>query len=189
MKITFASILFLIFISSLQAGLYLHPRLGYHSSDDSAEGQTYSSTYIGSLFGATFGSSDRFYIGVNVNQWSKAQKGSETLDEGSVSLLEMGPMLGVFIDKQRTVFASLAYNMYASGTRTTSAGTDDEISGSSIFAQLGYLVKFTKSLYLGLSMNYHSVSLSKSVINSTESDISDTYSTIYPSIDISIRFR
>ncbi len=183
------AILFFSLISSSYAGLYLHPRLGYHTGEDSSEGQSYNSTYYGSLLGATFGKDDRFLIGVNINQWTKVQKGSSALNEAEVSLLEMGPMLGIFLNKDKTLFSTFAYNMYASGTRTTSSGTSQEISGSSMHGQIGYVVKFSRAFYIGLSMNYHSVSISKSVVSNTETDVSDSYSTIFPSIDISIRFK
>ncbi len=186
-------VIFLFFYSLLCtpsfAGLYIHPRLGYHTGDDSQEGQNYSSTYYGSLLGATFGRNDRFVIGVNINQWTKVHKGSEALSEAEVSLLEMGPMLSAFLNKSQTIFASFAYNMHAKGERTLSDGTSQEISGSSMLGQLGYVVKFSRSIFLGVSMNYHSVSIDSSVVGSTEADETDSYSTIYPSIDLSIRFK
>ncbi len=188
-KIVFFLTSFILLNTSSFAGLYIHPRLGYHTGDDSEEGQSYSSTYYGALLGATFGRNDRFVIGVNINQWSKVHKGSTSLNEAEVSLMEMGPMLSAFLNKSQTIFASFAYNMYAKGDRTLSDGTAQEISGSSMLGQLGYVVKFSRSVFLGVSMNYHSVSIDSSVVGTTEASESDSYSTIYPSIDLSIRFR
>jgi len=188
-KIFLSTLFIFLFSSQSYAGLYIHPRIGYHSGTDSQEGQSYNSTYYGSLLGATFGKNNNWVVGINIDQWTKTHKGSSALTQAKITLLEMGPMFSVYLNKAKNLFVSAAYNLHAKGKRTLSSGTAQVISGSSYFAQFGYVVKFSRSVYLGVAMNYHSASISSSVVGNTQTTQSDTYTTIYPSIDLSIRFK
>ena len=90
----------------------------------------------------------------------------------------------------KIVYVAAAYHFYAKGTRKRgSASQEEDVSGTSYFASLGLLLRSSRTFYLGLTLNYHNVTLSESSVGATKSDISHSYTSIYPGIELAFRFR
>lgn len=139
------------------------------------------------FLGASLDSKNAFYFGQSVIMYSREASLSGT--KADISTTEIGPRFMFFFDDASQIHLSAAWHPYAKGSKTVS-GTKYDVSGSSYMATFGYQLKLTRAFYLGASINYHSLSISKQTDPSNnETDVSHTYTTLYPFIDLSIRFR
>ena len=185
-------ILFVSLISISQvasAAFYMQYSLNYESDTDSGEAQEFSYNKMNNsiFFGATLDNTKTFIIGQNLTSWNKTQKKGSSDTESSLNLTEFGPKVLYYFTKYRTWFASVTYNFYVKGTIDTS-GTEVEASGTSIAASLGYHYKITTRLALGASLRYHQTTIANQVEDSTSSDVSKTYTSIYPMFELSVRY-
>lgn len=183
---------FLCFLlpSPSQAGLYYQHSLFYNSTTDNADGFNYSTMKNVLFFGASLGKADKIILGQNVIFWNKTHKGTSASNESKISLLELGPRLTYYFNEARTFSVNIAYDPYVKGTRTLATSSDqEEISGSSIFLSAVYQLKVSKMFFIGASLNYHSVTISESTVSNVATEVSQTYTSIYPAIDFSIRFK
>lgn len=159
---------------------------GYHSSTDGNTKFEFSDMINHAFIGASIGSKDLLYIGQNISYQSTQYKTSGT---DKISALELGPRLNYYFNTDKTVLLMLAWNPYAKGSRTTSAGASQDISGWSYLAGLGYEVRMSRGFYLGASIMYHALNVTEYEVNNTTTEVSETYSSITPMINLSFRFR
>jgi hypothetical protein len=184
-------IIALYFIISLSTkatatGLIVDLNLNYSTDQDNVQSFKYDTTIAQAFLGATISKSGKLFFGQNICHFSRSYT-----SDGSVfkfSTLELGPRLSYYLDMSKTWIISVIWNPYAEGTRTDDSVVD-EIKGSSMEFGLGYQVKLSKKVSLGVMINYHSLSITK-VVNAAkaESTVSSSYTSTYPMISLSIRF-
>ncbi len=170
------------------AGFFLQYEGGYSSESDNAETTSHSAMRNILTVGAQFGSSGQWAIGQNAVLTSYSMKNSSMSSASTLSLTELGPRFQFYVNETRTIYLSIVYNFYAKGTRGL-AGQNQTVSGTSLIFTGAYQLKVTKAFYLGLSLNYHQISLSEASTASVKTDISQSYSHIYPALSISFRFK
>jgi len=159
---------------------------GYHSSSDGSTKFTFNDMINHGFVGASIGSKGQLYIGQNFSYQTTTYK---TTGTDKISALELGPRLNYYFNADKTVLLMLAWNPYAKGTRTTSAGATQDVSGWSYLAGLGYEIKINRAFYVGASIMYHSINLTKYEVDSTSTEVSQSYTSISPMINMSFRFR
>jgi hypothetical protein len=152
---------------------------------------TGSSTDSSALFLGSFSVGATFYkdmvIGWTVNSMSRSSaSGGAT---SSLSGIEMGPRIGVFINKAQTMDLTFTYLPLVNMTHTASDGTTGAWQGTGIQAELGFMPQITNSLFAGFKLMYHSMSFSKSTNSANlTSEVSYSQSNIIPVIAMSWRF-
>lgn len=178
---------FFLSLQDLHAGFYSQYSLSYKSSTESIDSAEEEQTGLHNivLLGASFGKHGRWVIGQSIHHWSLT--GKSATGERSTSVLELGPRLMVFLNRELNFYFSAAYHLYAKGSRDVDSESQD-ISGSALLLSLGYQLKLSRSTYLGLSLQYHSMSISEITINDQKTDSSDKVSNLLPAIDLSLRF-
>ena len=177
-----------VFFSNAYAGFWFQPSLSYQTDSDDKTNFEYASSHYSFVIGATFGKKGNWTVGQSVLSWSRSEGSTTTSPSNEVSMLELGPRVTYLFGKNRNFYISATYNFYAKGTRTIE-GSEADIDGSSIIGSFGLQMKGSKRFYLGFSINYHSTSISKSTVNNTSEDVSNSYSRIYPAIDFSLLFK
>lgn len=181
----FLALMFLISRAAM-ADFKIDVNTGFNSYTDGATKFEFGDVTNHIFLGASIGSRDQLYIGQNITLFSNDYKTSTTTN---VSTMELGPRLTYYFSTDKTVYLTLAWNPYAKGDRTTLAGTTEEISGSGLLAGLGYELKLTKNFFLGASLMYHSLSVTKAEVNNVSTEVSEKYSSITPMINLCLRFR
>lgn len=106
-----------------------------------------------------------------------------TTTSEKLSSLDMGPVIRWAIDQRRLYVLTLAYSVYSKGTFETLT-TSENLTGTSIHAKFALEPQLTDTFGLGVSLNYYSPSYNKSVLNSSESDVSYKGSHIFPAISM-----
>ena len=173
-----------------QAGLILQYSGGYNTSTDDADESEYSSMKNQIFLGATFLKSHMMALGWNYMMTSRTLQGEGTDTASELSVTEMGPRLFFFLNSSKTFILSANWNPFVSGDRTlTTVGSTEDVSGSSLHAALSVQAKIGNSFFVGGGINYHSISITKSTVGGTETEVSHSYSDIYPSIEFSYRFK
>ena len=189
MKMLFISIILLI-STNVHSKFYVQHSFGYQSHSEDVEDTSYS--LMGNLLfiGASIGTSETFYFGQSLHMSSLAYSTASGSD-GEMSTTGIGPRFIWFFSDSMEWNISLAWHPYSKGTRTQAAdASEDDVSGSSMIIGLSYLLKISKVFYLGASMNYYTYSVTKETdSNDASSDVSSSYTTIMPMIDLSFRFR
>lgn len=183
----FALILFLFISLPSRASFLVDLSFNYHDDTDDVTTFAYSRFDYRGFLGASLDNKEKFFFGQNISQF-----GREFQDNGATgnySVLELGPRFQYYIDSSQNFYISAAWNPYVQGERKVSGVTVD-ISGSSYFAAFGWQLKLSRSLFLGASINYHSISITKETdTDNVETEVTNAYTTIYPMIEISFRFR
>lgn len=188
-KLFFFFAIYLLNTTSVFAGLFFQNSTNYSTdTDNSTHKLNYSTLHNITFIGADIGSSGKWVLGQNVHYFSRSESDGVNTTATPITMLELGPRFQYFFDQARTVYFMAAYNIYAKGTRKIS-NQDQKVDGSSYDVALGVNLKVSRVTYFGVSMNYHSLSLSQKLVGTTETDISDTYSQVYPTLDFSFRFR
>tara|TARA_R110002072_G_scaffold64203_9_gene160001 strand:- start:47887 stop:48420 length:534 start_codon:yes stop_codon:yes gene_type:complete len=160
----------------------------FSSEEDNVDNFTFSRFDFRGFLGASLDGEGAVYFGQSIYSGSREHKTSSGTTI-TVSSLEVGPKMSIFMGASKSIYISVAWHPYAKGERKTEAGTTEDISGSSLLGSLGYQLKLTKTFYLGASLNYHKFSVSKYTNTSDqEFEVTDEYTTISPMIDISLRF-
>ena len=178
---------FLILISSaVMADFKIDINTGFNSYEDGGTKFTFADTTNHIYIGASLGSKGQFYIGQNITILSHDFK---TTTSTKVSTLELGPRMTYYFNNDRTIFVTAAWNPYAKGKRTTLAGLNEEISGYGLLAGLGYELKLSRNFYMGASLMYHALNVSKAEVNNTSTEVSETYTSLTPMINLGLRFR
>lgn len=187
MKITLLLLLFL-FSFSAESRVVIELANNYSSDSDNASGTFEYSRMTNQFFlGAAIGKKNRLYFGQNLTQFNRSFTSDGSVVE--VSSLELGPRFQYYFSEENTWHVVLTWNPYAKGERT-SGGSTDSISGSSYDIALGYQFKVNRSIYMGATITYHALNISKTTDSSNlESEVSHSYSSIYPLLTLSLRFR
>ncbi len=180
------SLLSLSFSPFVLADFKIDTNTGFNTYSDGGTDYTFSDTTNHIFLGASFGAKTQLYIGQNVTIFSNEFKTATTT---KINTLELGPRVTYYFNTDKTIFTTVAWNPYAKGKRTTLTGTTEEISGYGLLAGLGYELKLSRNFFLGASLMYHSLNVSESVVNSVATKVSQSYTSITPMINLSLRFR
>lgn len=172
--------------SAARADFKIDLNTGFNSYSDGANEFEFTDMTNHIYIGASVGSKDQLYIGQNITIYSNEFKTATTTD---VSTLELGPRFTYYFSQDKTVFVTFAWNPYAKGTRTTLAGVSEDISGSSLLGGIGYELKLSRNFFLGASLMYHSLSVSKAEVNNASREVSESYTSMTPMITLGLRFR
>jgi hypothetical protein len=135
--------------------------------------------------GASFDSKEKIVVGQNISLVSNQFKTTTT---DKISTTELGPRLNYYFNDEKNYFVSFAWNPYAKGTRTV-AGVSEEISGWSYLMAVGATLKMGNNFFMGASLNYHSLAITKSIASNTATTVNNAYSSLMPMLNISLRFR
>lgn len=183
-------IIFLLILSlKAKAQLFFQNTTNYQTdSDSSTQKLNYSNLKNITFLGAHFGKSRQQVIGQNIVYWSRGAKESFSGKQSTMTMLELGPRIQWFMNDGRNAYLTAAYNLYAKGTRVMD-GVSEEVSGTSYNLGFGVQLKMNNSCYIGASINYHSLTLAKKTIGTTETKISDSYTNVFPALEFSLRFR
>lgn len=139
------------------------------------------------FFGASLG--DFFFLGQSIHMYSLSVNSVDS-QTSELSMQEIGPRFVWFLDDAREWNISFAYHPYAKGERVLlSSSTTEKISGSSMVVSFAYQLKLTKSIHLGASINYFTLSVTEKTADEQAEEVSQSYSGIMPMFDLSIRFR
>lgn len=176
----------LLIATSAYADFKIDLNTGYNSYTDGANEFEFGDMTNHIYIGASIGSRDLLYIGQNVTIFSNEFNTGKATD---ISTLELGPRFTYYFSTAKTVFITFAWNPYAKGTRTTVAGTTEDISGSSLLGGIGYELKLNRNFFLGASLMYHSLSVSKAEVNNVSTEVSESYTSMTPMINLGLRFR
>jgi hypothetical protein len=171
----------------LYAGPTIQHDFLYFSSTDNVENGKYQTMRNYFFIGAKIGAKDLLSLGQSVLSWNRSQTSAQG-SQSDISLLELGPRLIYHLGSERRFFISLAYHPYVKGTRTVSSGTEETISGHSLLGSFTAQVKLGKRSYIGASLHYHQITISESKQDTTTSDVANTYSWIYPTISLGLRY-
>jgi hypothetical protein len=180
------TIFLLLYINSANAAFLFDSMTGFSSSSDSKTSTNLSDLTNHIFIGASIGAKQRAYIGQNITIVSHQMKAAGT---DKISTLELGPKLMYFFDEENIFYGSFGWNPYVKGTRSIS-GSTSEIMGYSLLASLGAELKINRTFHIGGSINYHQLKTSKSISSANVSTTeSETYSSLMPMINVSLRFR
>jgi hypothetical protein len=171
------------------AGFYFQHSLSYLAESEDAESLEYTTMRNITLLGANFGKSGNWVIGQSIMSWSRETTNAAMTGESSISLLELGPRVQYFFNDGKNFYVSGVYNFYAKGDRQVNGAAEEEIEGTSFLISSGIQLKVSKKFYFGLSYNYHTLSISKTASGSTTSDVSQSYTYTFPSLEFSFRFK
>ncbi len=182
-------ILFLLLLPfSAQARLIINYDLNYSSEDSDSNGVKgeKSRIYHKMFIGGSLNDRKTFFFGWNINSWSSEGKTGTT--ENQYSMLEMGPKLLWFLNENYNVYVAAEWNPYARGDRKLGAVNED-ISGQSYGASLGYRFRISRFIGLGAGIHYQSTSIDEAKVGSNEKNVSDNVSHIMPMLQLSAMFK
>lgn len=176
-----------LYSSGVQAGFLIDLSTNYHSDEDNVTTFKYSKLDYRGYLAANVDSKGQLYFGQNISQFGREfTEGSTT---GKYSVLELGPRFQYYFSGDRAFYISAAWNPYVKGSRTIS-NEETDISGSSYYINLGWQLKISRVIALGASINYHTISITKETdTDNVETEVTNSYTQIYPMIELSIRFR
>jgi hypothetical protein len=184
-KLLFVSLLS-VFASNANASFIIDTMTGFFTTSDSKTNADTSDLANHTFIGASIDHRQKFYIGNNFTFFSHQIKGSTT---NKVNTFELGPRATYFFSEENTFYVTLGWNPYAKGSRTVS-GTQEDISGYAFLAGLGVEVKINRNFYVGGSLNYHTLNITKAISSSNvASTASDKYNSMMPMINLSLRFH
>ncbi len=182
-KILLAS---LFVINSAHAAFMIDTTAGFSSTTDSKTSSKTSDISSHTFIGASIGSKQRAYIGQNITYFSQ-QLTTATVNK--INTLELGPRLTYFFTDENTFYVMAAWNPYAKGKRTVGTTTED-VSGYAFVAGLGAEVKVNRNFYIGGSLSYHSLNITKAIsATNVATTASDKYNSMMPMINLSLRFH
>jgi hypothetical protein len=170
------------------AGLYLQYAVNYNSSTSEITAEPTEFGRMNNMFtiGAAFDKKQKFFFTWEAHSWSKTVTKGTSDTSSELTLMEYGPKLVCYITQTRSWFFSAGWHPYASGTRTI-GGVSHDVTGTAMFFSIGYHIDVSKRFALGASVNYHTITISKQVVSTTESDVSNTYGNIYPMLEMVIK--
>lgn len=179
-------VLFLFISLSAQAGFYLQPGFGYRTDSDDVSGDyEYANTNLILVLGGLFGKGGRWMVGQSFVKTTRSTKNGST--ETELDVLELGPRIQYYLTKLRTSYIFVTYNLYCQGTRTMS-GTAQDVDGTSTIIGFGYQIKMSRRSFLTLGLNSHTIGIAEQTVAGTTTDVSQTYTMIYPSLEVAYRF-
>ena len=176
-----------IFCFQSKATLVFKGAGGYTSFDNSESNIAFSRMQGTFFVGAGVGRSGYVVLGPSYSLWNETHTPTSGGNAEEASMGEFGATLLIYFNKRKNWKVEITYAPNITGTRTVS-GTEQEVMGSSYMADFGYHMSLTDSFVLGASVGYHSTSLIKKIVSSTETEISETYSQIIPKLEVALRF-
>ncbi|MBL6990084.1 MAG: hypothetical protein ISR65_09915 [Bacteriovoracaceae bacterium] len=183
--------LFCLIVLSFNAygGIYFQYQINYTSDTDDNTTETFAYSKMNNtvFIGAAFDKDGKFLIGQNVTIWNKSQQKGASDTADTISLMELGPRLQWFINAERNFYLAAVWNPYVSGTRVL-GGTSETVTGSSMLFSFGYHLPLSKMFFVGGSLNYHMVSITEATVGTTTTTVADSYTSIVPMLEMSIRF-
>jgi hypothetical protein len=173
--------------SSASAGLFIEESFFHDLNSVTSSGADAYSRIFNSLFaGSTFGKS--FFLGWNVNY--STRKNELNGSTSQLSGLEMGPRVGMFVNKSETLSIAVGVNPLVKATSTLTSGAVETWNGLGLQGEVTYAAPVKGSLWIGLKLVYNSVSYSQRTdASNVTSAISYTSSTIIPAAYFSFRFK
>lgn len=176
----------LLLINSAHAAFMIDTMTGYSSSSDSKSSTDISDVSNHIFLGASIGARQKLFIGQNITIFTHQLKTAST---NKINTLELGPRLTYFFTDENVFYGTFGWNPYAKGKRTVSDVTED-ISGFGILLGLGAEAKINRNFHIGASLNYHRLSISKAIsASNVATNVSESYSSLMPMINLSLRFR
>jgi hypothetical protein len=185
MKHSILFILLFLVVFEAHAKFEVSTSSGYASGSDGKTNNSFSDMTNHIFLGASVDSKEKLIIGQNISLVSSQIK---TTNTDKLSTTELGPKITYYFNDDKNFYVGVAWNPYAKGTRTA-AGVSADISGWSYLATTGVLMKMSGNFLLGASINYHSLSVTKAIVSTTASTVSNSYSSIMPMINICFRFK
>lgn len=185
MKI-FINLLFLFLSFSAYARFEIQTSSGYDTYTDGKSKNTFSNMSNHLFIGASLDLKQKLLIGNNVSQVSVGLKSS---NNDTYSVLEVGPKVLYYFDEDYLFYTAVAWNPYVKGDRKVAGAASETISGWGYLATFGASMKVNRNFAMGFSINYHSISITESVVSTTASTVSESYNTIMPMINFTLRFR
>ncbi|MBI2520586.1 MAG: outer membrane beta-barrel protein [Bdellovibrio sp.] len=170
------------------AAFCLQYSLLYHTWEDDVDQFSYSRMNNAFFVGASFDRNNKLYIGPSYHMIAKTHQAGSGSTESEVSLTAFGASVLYFIDKEFRWKVQLTYDLALSGTRTVD-GTNEDIEGSGYEAGIGFQLPLSRSVWLGATMNYHAFNISESKVDTTATDVSESYTAIVPMINLNFFFR
>lgn len=184
MKKIFLALFFVV--NSAHAAFMIDTITGFSSSTDSKTSSKTSDISNHTFIGASIGAKQRAYIGQNITYFSQ-QLTTATVNK--INTLELGPRLVYFFTDENVFYVTVGWNPYAKGKRTVGTVTED-VSGYALMGGMGAEVKVNRNFYIGGSLNYHSLNISKAIsASNVATTASDKYNSLMPMINLSLRFH
>ena len=179
-------IIIYLLMNSANAAFMINSMTGYSSNSDSKTTTNISNFSNHIFIGASIGSRQRLFVGQNISIFTH---GVKTSVSNTINTLELGPRLTYFLNEGNIFYLTLGWNPYAKGQRIIASATE-EISGYGLLAGIGAELKINSNFHIGGSLNYKSLNISKAISSTNvASEVSDTYTSITPMINLSLRFR
>jgi hypothetical protein len=181
----FLSSLFLLLTQVALAGL--HGEVNTFYATDSFKAETSSSeskTYYSFDIYANLNSKGTYFAGFHLDQVALQETAASST--ARLTSLNMGPMVMWLMDRKKEYGLSLGYNIVANGAYTTSSASTT-LSGTGLFVSFSAMPEISENFYVGLKLNYYSLSFSRSIDGSTVSPVSFTRTLIFPSLSLAWR--
>ena len=180
-------VLFCIFISiNSYARFEIQTSSSYSSYSDGKTKYTFSDMNNYLFIGASLDRGEKLLIGNHLGIYSIALKSA---NNDTLSMTEIGPRINYYFNEEHTLYSIIGWNPYAKGKRKAAGGASEDVSGWAYLLAFGGAFKITKGFYLGASINYHALSITESVVSSTSTKVSHSYSDIMPMLNMTFRFR
>ncbi len=174
----------LLFTPVSHAKLLLDVGAGYFSDSVTTSSSDTSKKLVYN-FSALLSISKNFWGGWGyMNMSSDRSQGATDVQLAGYS---MGPAFKYQFGRSRTHSISAVYNLINNATYTTNTSTE-EWSGSGYSFQFAAMPEVRENLFVGFTINYHSVNYSKKVVGSTESSVSYTRTWLYPTLSLTKEF-
>lgn len=126
-------------------------------------------------------------LGWNYGSFSATDKVGSTTNTLTIS--EMGPVFGYYIDKNFIYSVYLTYNMISTG-KFNNGSSQAEWRGATLKAEFGFNPPISETVTLGLKLVYYQASFSEQIVGSTAlSKTANGRTMIYPTVGIGIRFN
>lgn len=180
----------LVFFGSknLFARFQFHQGFLYFNHANTEESFTFNHLTSVSFLAATLGKNDSFLLGQSVIYWNHTHQ--DSAGQSKIGILELGPRFAFYFNEANNFLISAAFHPYAKGTRVDTVNKQlQQVSGWSYFLSFAAQAKVTKHFYLGASLNYHGLSINSVTVGAATSTTSSSYTTIFPLLEMSFRFK
>lgn len=161
----------------------------FYFSDTLAQtSATNSDTYmfIDSAVGFSVDKKDRFQVGWNYAMMNTSRSVSSTTT--TYASTQMGPKFKYYLNKDRNLSISVAYNLVTSAAYSSGA-TSETWRGTSYHVDLGYTGWFSDSFAIGVKFNYASANYVETLTGGTNyTQVTNTRTNIYPSLNLILEF-
>ena len=184
-------LLFLLFFILLtprlsEAGLVLQYSGGYTTYSNDFDELNFSRMLNAFYLGASVGRKTQFMIGPSYTMWNQSHTNSDG-DESLMSMTEFGATLLIYLTKAQTWKVTATYCMSVNGSRKVGE-TEEILKGSAMRFGFGYHAPITETFALGLNLGYQITTLTSSIVENEETEISQKYSQMLPMLELAWRY-